>query len=182
MKKCLQGHLYPETLDHCPVCAKDGELLTIFKNVGETTTSSSRSPEFKKAAAKLTRKLEKTSHHLSKDMEKTIYLGGGENVQSRNVIGWLLQLDQGDNVQESFQLRNGEKVSIGRDVKNQICIGDNTISREHCSLECRNNEIIIHDGNSANGTIVDGKLVESCILNEDHIISLGKINLKIKLL
>ena len=115
-------------------------------------------------------------------MERTIFLGDGVSGQSNHVTGWLLLLDQRKRVRESFQLRNGQTHGIGRGAKNQICIEDSTISREHCSLECCNHKIIIRDINSANGTIVDGKLVDSCTLNEANVISLGKNNLKIKLL
>lgn len=60
----------------------------------------------------------------------------------------------------SFDITQGEVLSIGRDMKTvNIVLKDESVSRTHCILYFRGNQIILQDY-SMNGTLVNGKKIE----------------------
>ena len=71
-----------------------------------------------------------------------------------------------------FQL-GGETVNIGRHTSNQLCIGDPSVSRQHCSVEPVQDSFRIRDLGSNNGTFVNGRHVEDYILVDGDRIRIG---------
>jgi len=69
-------------------------------------------------------------------------------------------------------LSEGETL-IGRDPSNQIWITDGSLSRRHCVVERRGEEITIRDLQSRNGTRVNGMPVEERLLENQDQISVG---------
>jgi len=64
----------------------------------------------------------------------------------------------------------GETFSIGRAVNNTLCIGDPSISRNHCVIARRASQIVITDRGSANRTYINGlPLTEHTLRNGDEI-------------
>ena len=51
-------------------------------------------------------------------------------------------------------------MTVGREVQNQIVLEDDSVSRRHAQLELIGNEIVLRDLGSANGTAVNGEVLE----------------------
>jgi len=60
---------------------------------------------------------------------------------------------------KSVTITPGEAVRIGRSKATQTQLTDPTVSRAHCELQIENDQIIVHDSNSAAGTFVNGKRI-----------------------
>ena len=54
-----------------------------------------------------------------------------------------------------FFIRDGQKLSIGRDISSDVAIVDSKVSRHHASIISRAGRIFIEDHGSTNGTIVN---------------------------
>jgi len=49
-----------------------------------------------------------------------------------------------------------DEIGIGRERDNEIILKDKAVSKQHCRVRLQNNELVIADLNSLNGTFVDG--------------------------
>ena len=56
-----------------------------------------------------------------------------------------------------FSIREGQKLSIGRDISSDVAIVDSKVSRNHASITAREGKLFIEDHNSTNGTYVNGE-------------------------
>ena len=56
-----------------------------------------------------------------------------------------------------FSIREGQKLSIGRDISSDVAIVDSKVSRNHASVTARGGKLFIEDHNSTNGTYVNGE-------------------------
>jgi hypothetical protein len=168
MKTCPKGHRYPDSLDCCPVCEKEGELKTRFGEADQkTSTTMVHAPDVP------------SPKDDDEDSDKTVFMGASNK---HMLIGWLIELDSKEMPVNSYQIFN-QKTTIGRRKNNDIVIREQTLSGTHCIIEVRDKEFIIYDNNSTNGTMVDDKPVTSPqMLTEDHMISLGELKLRIKYL
>ncbi|HNW81770.1 MAG TPA: FHA domain-containing protein [bacterium] len=54
-----------------------------------------------------------------------------------------------------FFIRDGQKLSIGRDISSDVAIVDSKVSRHHASIVSRAGRIFIEDHGSTNGTLVN---------------------------
>ncbi len=54
-----------------------------------------------------------------------------------------------------FFIRDGQKLSIGRDISSDVAIVDSKVSRNHATIISRAGRIFIEDHNSTNGTFVN---------------------------
>lgn len=64
-------------------------------------------------------------------------------------------------------------ISIGRLGSNDICLEDPFVSRHHCVIRNEDDECLIEDLNSANGTYVNGERVNKGLLKEGCLIQIG---------
>src|SRR5262245_49357193 len=78
----------------------------------------------------------------------------------------------GPQVGATFAL-SGEKVSIGRDPANQICLNDPLVSRRHCVITKDNEQFLLRDLDSSNGTLVNDRPVHECPLAEGDRVKAG---------
>ncbi|WP_254508887.1 FHA domain-containing protein [Anatilimnocola floriformis] len=62
---------------------------------------------------------------------------------------------------------------IGRGVDVALRIDDRWISRRHCRLELVAGEIVVHDLGSRHGTYVNGRAIESSLLQPGNELCLG---------
>ena len=63
------------------------------------------------------------------------------------------------------------RLTIGRESTNQICLADLAVSRRHCVIERREDDFLIRDLESYNGTYVNGVPVKERVLaHSDRII------------
>ncbi len=59
------------------------------------------------------------------------------------------------------KLLSNKSFSIGRDKKNQLIIADTKVSRFHAIVTFENDDPYIKDTDSANGTYINGELIQS---------------------
>jgi len=79
---------------------------------------------------------------------------------------------QGSNVGEMYRLEGGECV-IGRGTAATIRLGDDGISRRHAKISVAGTAVKIEDLGSANGTLVNGALIQQSGLKDGDKIQLG---------
>ncbi|MEM1034446.1 MAG: GGDEF domain-containing protein [Myxococcota bacterium] len=79
----------------------------------------------------------------------------------------------GQEVGKMFKLDEGETV-IGRSQRADIVIDDDSISRLHVKLQRQGTHVLIHDLNSSNGTLVNGRRVTTEPLRDNDKIQLGE--------
>ena len=75
-----------------------------------------------------------------------------------------------------YSLKEGRTL-IGRSKTNDIAIADPSLSRNHFEIFLDNNEAVLNDSNSTNGTNVNGQEVKSQILKQDDEITVGNVTL-----
>ncbi len=80
---------------------------------------------------------------------------------------------KGPNVGEKFFLIK-PKFEIGRSHDSDILLDDVTVSRKHAVLEKVDNDYIVSDLSSLNGTYVNGEIVNSSKLKNGDKIQIGK--------
>jgi len=72
-----------------------------------------------------------------------------------------------------FFIRDGQKLSIGRDISSDVAIVDSKVSRNHASIISRAGRVFVEDHNSTNGTFVNGERILPAsqveIFNGDNI-------------
>jgi len=189
MKRCPQGHIYPDPLHACPVCDQSDDLQTIIReSEPKDKKAHKQRPEF--LNPKHHQIHQRTNHNsydtsdldtYDYDDDKTIVIRNSCERQTEYLTGWLVELNIYDQPVKSYQLFN-TKISIGRKQDNDIVVESGTVSRHHCHIEYLNGKSVLYDNNSANKTKVDDNPVESCHLKESHIISMGKKRFRIKYL
>jgi two-component system, cell cycle response regulator len=89
----------------------------------------------------------------------------------QQVAAYLVVL-QGTNVGEMHKI-DGPEVVIGRAVSATVRLNDDGISRRHCRVLSIGGQVIIEDLGSANGTLVNGEMVQHQPLKEGDKIRLG---------
>ena len=73
-------------------------------------------------------------------------------------------------------------ISIGRDPSNDLVLSDSMVSRRHAILEQRDNQYILRDNNSSNGTMVNGDRVDSeKPLRDGDLVAIGSSRLLFQL-
>ena len=76
-------------------------------------------------------------------------------------------------LQEFFPLEQG-LVRIGRESDNDIQLLDDTVSRHHANISNMPNVCELQDNNSANGTFVNGKRIQSAMLRHGDEVRFGE--------
>jgi uncharacterized RDD family membrane protein YckC len=73
-------------------------------------------------------------------------------------------------------------ISIGRDPSNDLVLSDSMVSRRHAILEHRDNQYILRDNNSSNGTLVNGDRVDTeKPLRDGDLVAIGSSRLLFQL-
>jgi D-alanyl-D-alanine carboxypeptidase len=85
----------------------------------------------------------------------------------------VLTIRSGPQSGERFLIHPGS-LTIGRDPGSDFCLNDVTVSRLHSVLSRRSGVVSIKDAGSANGTIVNGVLVDERKLGDGDVVQIGK--------
>ncbi|MFZ5764955.1 MAG: FHA domain-containing protein [Thermodesulfobacteriota bacterium] len=89
---------------------------------------------------------------------------------------WAIKLN--DKVVKQFAIEDGERLVIGRSSDADVVVDNTAISRKHTALERRNGVYFVEDLGSLNGTMVNGKKIDSCVqLFDDDMVEIGKFRL-----
>ena len=116
------------------------------------------------------------------DLNKNQNLLNALSIEERSVVdalpkgvGILIALS-GPSTSSRFLL-DSKSVKIGRDLNNEICFDDITVSRSHAMIEKNENGYSIRDLGSLNGTYLNAVAIkESSIIAGDEI-QIGKYHL-----
>lgn len=100
----------------------------------------------------------------------------GETAQPR-LRKWGLELLTGQKAGFFFDLA-GERVSLGRG-KVHVIVDDLKVSRHHADLEWTGNAFRIVDLKSTNGVLVNDERVETKVLSEHDVITVGDTRLRV---
>lgn len=83
----------------------------------------------------------------------------------------------------AYQLASGVPLMIGRGNSNDIVVPDINISRVHAQIEQKpDGNWVVTDLNSTNGVLVNGTKVQSAIVQDGDMISLGTSQLELQIL
>ncbi len=93
------------------------------------------------------------------------------------LFAWLA-MTRGTEVGRAMRL--GEQTNIGRDTRNDFALGDSQSSAEHARIRVEANQFVLYDLGSLNGTMVNGKRVDRCILMDGDKIRIGETELTFK--
>ena len=86
----------------------------------------------------------------------------------------LLIFEKADGGRVEIPIEN-DPISIGRGPHADVSLDeDSEISRHHCALLLWEDDWVLKDAHSANGTWVNQKRIEACILKNEDIIHVGK--------
>jgi predicted component of type VI protein secretion system len=78
----------------------------------------------------------------------------------------------------SFELQQGFN-TVGRNPTNDVRLRDATVSSFHCEIVLKQDDVLIRDLGSSNGTFVNGRAVQECRLPPGSILRLGSFELKL---
>ncbi len=90
-----------------------------------------------------------------------------------------LKLEIRENAFEIFEIKN--RLSLGREVKNDVILLDGIVSRTHAQVYRDEEFFVIEDLNSANGIYINGEKILLRSLEEGDIIQIGKTTLSFSL-
>jgi diguanylate cyclase (GGDEF)-like protein len=90
----------------------------------------------------------------------------------RQQVQAFLVVLQGTNVGEMHKIE-GPEIVIGRAMSAKVRLNDDGISRRHCRVVQLGGQTIIEDLGSANGTLVNGELIQQHVLKEGDKVRLG---------
>jgi predicted component of type VI protein secretion system len=89
-----------------------------------------------------------------------------------------LEIDSEELPEEIFVIETSG-VKIGRAAPADIVLSHKSVSREHCIVGLANDELLVTDLNSTNGTSVDGvRISRATILPVGSVVRLGQISLR----
>lgn len=86
---------------------------------------------------------------------------------------WAIKLK--DKVVKQFAIEDGERLVIGRGADADVVVDNTAISRKHTAIERKNGVYFLEDLGSLNGTMVNGKKIDSCVqLFDEDVVEVGK--------
>ena len=80
---------------------------------------------------------------------------------------------------QSFELREGASLIVGRAPNSDIPVFDPTISRRHAEVECGDGGFAIRDLGSSNGTFVNGDRVTHRAIAPGDVLTFGKVSFRV---
>ncbi len=77
-----------------------------------------------------------------------------------------------ENLLRSFEIKD-DIVTVGREATNKVVIADPSVSRQHATIERREDGYYLVDKNSSNGTYANGKRISAQKLNHNDKVNFG---------
>lgn len=114
--------------------------------------------------------------HLNEANTSDIALTAITNVGELPVDEAALVVRRGPLEGVRFDLRanEGQVITVGRTPESSIFLDDVTVSRKHASISRQDGQWVITDSGSLNGTYVNRDRVETCVLNNNDELQVGK--------
>ena len=192
MKTCPNGHQYNASEKYCPHCPlpeqvktnNSDNMKTVAENYNINIDSNDKTVLDNSKVVMSQNGIDiKDKTVIASPDESKIQLEKIQSSRSRKLIGWLVTFDINPNGKD-FKLFEG-KTTIGKSDKNDIVILDPSVSSAHATILYRplDKKLFIQDNLSTNGTFVNNNLIDDKqVLSDNDIITIGKINLKVKLI
>ena len=70
--------------------------------------------------------------------------------------------------------------TVGRADGNLLQIIEPAVSGRHCEILLRDNEVVVRDLNSTNGTFIQGERITEAILKPGQILRLGRVDMRLQ--
>ena len=80
---------------------------------------------------------------------------------------------------QSFELREGATLVVGRASSSDIPLFDPTISRRHAELACEHTAVHVRDLGSSNGTFVNDARVDAADVRPGDVLTFGKVQFRL---
>src|SRR5690348_7616645 len=81
---------------------------------------------------------------------------------------------------QSYDLREGVPLIVGRAPTCDLPVFDPTISRRHAELRSIDSTLHLRDLGSSNGTFVNGEKVDDATAAPDDLVSFGKVGFRVE--
>lgn len=108
---------------------------------------------------------------------KTLVLSGTALFEM-GLSGWAIVADTGPEKGQVIAIK--EKTSVGRALDCDISILEPGLSRQHAELDIVDDELIIRDLGSSNGTYLNGKKVSHSVCREGDVLQFERIKFIVK--
>jgi adenylate cyclase len=82
--------------------------------------------------------------------------------------------------EQTFELRGGSPLVVGRALNSDIPVFDPTISRKHAEVGLDENGVHVTDLGSSNGTFLNGARIDAARLSPGDVITFGKVAFRLK--
>ena len=82
--------------------------------------------------------------------------------------------------EQTFELRSGSPLVVGRALNSDIPVFDPTISRKHAKVACDENGVQVTDLGSSNGTFLNGARIDTARLSPGDVVTFGKVAFRLK--
>jgi adenylate cyclase len=80
---------------------------------------------------------------------------------------------------QSFELREGEPLTVGRALGSDLPIVDPTVSRRHAELRCDAAGLHVRDLDSVNGTYRNGERITEAVFEVGDVITFGRLSFRV---
>lgn len=89
-----------------------------------------------------------------------------------------LEVEDGDLAGELFTVGTGG-AKVGRTAPADIVVAHRSVSREHCMIGIANDELLVSDLNSTNGTYIDGERIDrASVLPVGSVLQVGQVTMR----
>ena len=82
--------------------------------------------------------------------------------------------------EQTFELRGGSPLVVGRALNSDIPVFDPTISRKHAEVGLDENGVHVTDLGSSNGTFLNGARIDAARISPGDVITFGKVAFRLK--
>ncbi|HEU5070041.1 MAG TPA: FHA domain-containing protein [Verrucomicrobiae bacterium] len=89
-----------------------------------------------------------------------------------------LQVLSGSLAGQSFELKEG-KTTVGRVEDNAILIAEPSVSSHHAEIHVVEQDVIIKDLGSTNGSFINGEKITESVLKAGQVLRLGQVELRL---
>ncbi len=104
---------------------------------------------------------------------------GGERIERTMLLPErpLITVTRGPRKGEVFPLSVDSAICIGRARANDVVLEDEAVSGQHCRIRPERGRFVLHDLQSTNGTLANGRRIERHRLEEGDVIQVGETSL-----
>ncbi len=102
-------------------------------------------------------------------------LTAAEAARIKGLSGWALVVERGPRTGMTFLLKPGN-TTVGRHPDSDIFLDDVTVSRHHCRFVLSDDELVVADSGSTNGTYVNDQRVDRAELRAGDEVLVGRFH------